>query len=58
MKVKVQKNFHLVRVGRLPTDAGIQLLSALEYQSISHHFFNYMMVEYDPGPGIDISAAG
>ena len=53
MKVKVQKNFHLVRVGRLPAiwkkltaDAGIPPLPALEYQSISRHLFNYMMVEY------------
>jgi hypothetical protein len=53
MKVKVQKNFHLVRVGRLPTiwekvtaDAGIPPLPALEFQSISRHLFNYIMVEY------------
>ena len=53
MKVKVQKNFHMVRVGSLPTiwekvtaDAGIPPLLALEFQSVSRHLFNYMMVEY------------
>ena len=54
MKVKVQKNFHMVRVGSPPTicsekvtaDAGIPPLLALEFQSISRHLFNYIMVEY------------
>ena len=48
MKVKVQKNFHTVRVGSLPTiwekvtaDTGIPPLLALEFQSISRHLFNY-----------------